>query len=40
VIQAHDVRFMPSSFTVGCVAGIRIEIHYTWLLAFVLIRGR
>ncbi len=28
---------MRSSFTLGQVAGIKIGIHYTWLLAFVLI---
>jgi Zn-dependent protease/CBS domain-containing protein len=28
---------MPSSFTIGRIAGIRIGIHYTWLLAFALI---
>jgi len=31
------MRFMPSSFTVGRIAGIRIGIHYTWLFAFALI---
>jgi Zn-dependent protease/predicted transcriptional regulator len=31
------MRAMPSSFTVGRVAGIRIEIHYTWLFGFALI---
>src|SRR5579871_521708 len=28
---------MPSSFSLGRIAGIRIGIHYTWLLAFALI---